>query len=162
MGGSASLTFSAVEKRTGEGGMKDTKIHSSSGSTGAIKSGKEQWSYAVTVTNNGFQDLAGLEIRYLVFVKREELGEKKGSERIERKTGVTTSAHIKPHGRFEFLTEPADMNKGSLGGGWYYNNGGRIKTEDKLCGLWLRIYKDGAQIAEFLRPADLASKQKWE
>jgi hypothetical protein len=162
LAGMGDFTFSAVEKRAGEGGTQDHKIHSGSGATGAIKTGKEEWGYAVTITNNGFKDIAGLEARYVVFVKREQLGEKKGGERVERAPGSTTVESIKSHGKFEFLTTPVEMNKGILGGGWYYESGGKIKAEDKLCGLWLRLYQNGVQVAEFLRPTDLASKQKWE
>jgi hypothetical protein len=153
------LAFSAVEQRIESGELKNRAVR---GSTDAMKKGRDKWAYDVTVSNNGFEDVAGLEIRYVVFIKREELGQKRGAGRIDRTSGSTKADVIKGHSKFTFTTEPVDMNKGNLGAGWYYESGGRTKAEDKLCGIWLRAYQNGAQVAEFTRPSGLAAKQKWE
>ena len=81
---------------------------------------------------------------------------------MKHKTGSSKIDTIKGHEKAEFHTDTIELKKASLAGGYIYPDGAKISVQDALAGLWIRVYQNGAQIAEFAKPTSLTSKEKWE
>jgi hypothetical protein len=122
---------------------------------------KEQWGYEVTLENKTFKDLTGLEIKYITYYKQAQLGSK-AAPVLRHKSGSSTIETIKGHEKSEFKTDKIELKKSSLAGGYTYADGAKISVQDALAGLWIRVYQNGAQIAEFAKPSSLPSKEKWQ
>lgn len=152
--GDGDLDFSCVAKRI------DQKTTKSGTSEEALTIDTEDWQYVVTLANNTFKDTGSLEVRYIMFAKRQEIGTVAGT-RIEKQGGSVKIDNIKGHDKVQFDTIPMKLQKASLAAGRYYVNGGRTSGEAAMTGLWIRIYQNGNLIAEMSRPPDLATKEKW-
>jgi hypothetical protein len=46
----------------------------------------------------------------------------------------------------------------NLVGRFHYVNGGRIKAEDSLKGVWVRVSQDGQIIGEYMNPPSLSTR----
>lgn len=126
-----------------------------------ITSKVAQKAFAVKIENRSFQAAEGLEVRYIVFVERQMIGTKEGDERLQRLFGKVPVETIKPHGTFEFETVASEIKEARLDGDYYFKNGGARKAEDRLAGLWVRLYRGEEMVAEFTRPVTLAQKEEW-
>jgi hypothetical protein len=148
------LEFSCVAKKFDQ----TTKLGSMGGDANVTK---EQWGYEVTLENKAFKDLTGLEIKYIAFYKTEQLGSK-AAPVLRHKNGTSKIETIKGHEKAEFHTDAIELKKSSLSGGYIYADGAKISVQDSLAGLWIRVYQNGAQIAEFAKPTSLVTKEKWQ
>jgi hypothetical protein len=122
---------------------------------------KEHWDYEVSVENKTFKPLAGVEVKYVIFYKTEELGSK-AEAKTERAPGIYKMGDLRPHETKSFTTNPVELNKSHLTGHWYFSGGERIKAEDTLAGVWFRVYQNGQQVGEYANPSTLITQQKWE
>lgn len=119
--------------------------------------------YEVTVANKRFQDGTPLEARWVIFVEREELGRKPGSDKIDWETGKETVEAIPAHKKTSFNTGNVTLRDQSLTGGWVYSDGGKIRAQDTLAGVWIKLFDaDGKEVGEYVNPSSLASRHKWE
>ncbi|MEI8341723.1 MAG: hypothetical protein WCH43_09345 [Verrucomicrobiota bacterium] len=128
---------------------------------GSIAEKKEEWAYMVTVENKSFKPLTGLEAKYIIFYKQDQIGSKV-TPRLQRKSGSCTVPEIQASGKNSFTTNSVELKKSVLTGNYYFTNGAKTKAEDGLSGIWIRIYLNGNLFAEYTRPTSLSSKEKWE
>jgi hypothetical protein len=68
---------------------------------------------------------------------------------------------LMPHQKKTFTTNSVELNKSHLTGHWYYSGGERIKAEDTLTGIWVRVYQSGQVIGEYANPSFLSTEQ-WQ
>lgn len=122
---------------------------------------QDQWGYDVTLGNKTFKDMTDLEIKYIMFYKQVQFGSK-AAPTLRRKAGKTMVSLIKSHDKATFQTDVVELEKASLEANYVFRNGGKPKVQDALSGLWIRVYKNGSQVAEFSRPTDLSSKERWQ
>jgi hypothetical protein len=153
--GNADLIINSVSKKFEE------NVTVPNTGNGSISEKKEQWGYVVTIENKMFRPVAGLEAKYVVFYKQEEIGSK-AAQRLQRKSGTVAIPEIAGGAKTTFRTNPVDLKKAVLNGNYYFANGAKSKAEDSLSGIWVRIYQNGALFAEYVRPSSLSSKEKWE
>ena len=128
--------------------------------TESTNSSTEQWGYKVSVQNNGFQPADGLEAVYRVY--KWDDSRSGSAEKLIATPGSVPIGSLKPGAKFAFDTENVVLNKTSLKAGWVYTDKSKGKVEDGVAGLWLRIMKDGAVVAEHIKPPTLKTKAKWE
>jgi hypothetical protein len=121
---------------------------------------KEHWNYEVTVENKTFKPMAGIEVKYMIFYKTEELGSKAPATQQHQSGSMSINA-LKPREKKSFTTNPVELNKSHLIGHWYYSGGERIKAEDTLSGVWIRVYENGQQLTEYANPSTL-TKEQWQ
>jgi len=148
-----SFGFSAAPKKlNGEMMAKGSRIIS-----------REQWAYEVTVENRCFRDLRNMEIQYIVFMKPDIPGQRMIAGRIEwkRKTGAASIKLLKNCSKFSFTTEGMKLKGNWLTRG-SYKNGANRWAKDALKGVWLRLFMDGKQVAEYADPATLPGSEPWE
>lgn len=162
------IGFSCVAKKLDENVLssgKESHKNNAGQDIGGISSKTEHWGYAVSLENKTFQPLTDLDVKYVIFYKQEQLGVK-GPPREQRMNGNTPVKAINSHGKLTFETNPVELKKtrmlGPAGSYTYFENGASSKAEDSLSGVWIRIYKGDQMLAEFVKPPNLASKEKWE
>jgi hypothetical protein len=125
----------------------------------------QKWGYSVTVENKTFKPLAQLEVKYIIFYKHEQLGIK-GPPQKKQISGSHTISEVPSNDKVSFDTDAVELTKAallsSLGGYTYFANGAKLKTDDSLTGIWIRIYQNGALFTEFANPSELPDREKWE
>ena len=128
--------------------------------SGSIMREKERWSYDVTIENKTFKDLSGLEMKYVIFFKQEKLGARDAAT-SRRQSGSLTIGSLKPHEKKSVTTNSVELDNAHLAPNYYYSDGGRQKAQDTLGGLWVRVYQNGQQLAEYANPSTL-TRESWE
>ena len=121
---------------------------------------KERWKYDVTLENKTFKEMTNVEIKYIVFYTQEHFGSKDPAS-ARRKNGSLSFPSIKPREKKSFSTEPVELKKAQLNSGWYFADGGKEKAQDALTGIWVRVYQNGEQFAEYANPSNL-TKEQWK
>ncbi len=127
---------------------------------GGTNKTNENWVYDVTIENKTFKELSGVEIKYTVFFKQEKQGSKEAPMQVHQ-NGTFTLPVLKPHEKQTFTTDSVELRKSNLVGEFHYANGGRIRAEDTLAGLAVRIYQNGQPWAEYANPSTLL-KENWQ
>ncbi len=121
---------------------------------------KEHWVYDVTVENKTFAALKDVEVKYVVYFTKEQLGVKAApSER--RQPGSIKVPSLLPHEKKVLNTEPVEITKARLDSNYYYPSGAKASANDVLLGLRVRIMRNGQQFAEWANPTTLL-REKWE
>jgi hypothetical protein len=124
-----------------------------------------EWGYSVTIENKTFQPVTGLEVKYVVLYKHEELGVK-GPPQKKHYSGNFTVDSIAADAKSSTDTKTVELKSSTLlgsGGDYvFYTNGAKSKVTDALTGIWIRVYKDGKLYAELAKPSDLTEKEDWD
>ena len=121
----------------------------------------EKWVFETKITNASFKPSPALHAEYIIFVERQELGKKKGLERLERVTGKAEIEPMPVQGTSLFTTDAVALNEQALSGSFHYRNGGLIKAKDNIKGIWIKLM-DGTRVAgEYVNPSTLQAKEKW-
>ena len=149
----------ALHEGTVQGAVTGPNIRKTEGQASRSES---ESCYEVKVTNNSFQATKPLQARYILFVERQELGAKKGVEATQKVTGEAPLEPIASRATASFTTVTVKLGDEQLPGGYYYNNGGRIKAQDTLKGIWTRLFDGDTLVAEFVQPPTLSKREKWE
>ncbi len=121
---------------------------------------QEHWVYDVTFENKTFRELTNLQVEYIAFFTKVKFGTKDAPE-TKRRKGTLTLPSLKAHEKKALTTEPIEIARRSLAGGWYFPTGGSMIANDSLTGLWVRVLQGGAIFAEYANPSNLL-KEKWE
>jgi hypothetical protein len=136
-----------------------SKVNGGNTDRGVAAKNDETVHYELRLQNQTIGDLSKLNVEYVVFVQRQKLGEKLSDPpHIDRVSGSQAVDVLNNREPQSVVTTDFTLHKGSLGGGWTYNNGGRIKAEDSVAGVWVRISQDGQLIAEYANPSSVKSR----
>ena len=123
---------------------------------------KDSYQYEIKITNDSFQATAPLSAQYIIYVAREELGQKRGLERTDKIKGTEPVPAIQPHATVSIETKVATLREQALVGDWIYSNGGKIKAKDSVIGVWVKLYDGDKEVADFKNPSSLSQHQKWD
>lgn len=121
---------------------------------------KESWTYDITVENKRFQPLTGLEVRYIVFFTTAKLASKDAPLQ-QHESGSFSIEALRPHERKGFATTAIELDKSHLVGRRHFTNYGRMKSQDSLVGVWVRVYQRGRIVGEYANPSTLM-KEQWQ
>jgi len=142
---SYSFDFKAEKKKL-EGTRTTTLEHETS---------VEKWCYAVTIQNHSFRDIPNVDIKYIVYFKKEGEGSKIVKEK--HMSGAASAAMLQNNVDFVFDTNPVELVKSELVGGFYYGNGAKPRSRDSITGIWMRLYQNGTMIGEYADPPELST-----
>lgn len=118
--------------------------------------------YDLNVQSRSRTAAPSLDVQYVVFVERQKLGRKKDSDTVERVTGSAKTNPLSVGSPSQSVTtNEIELWKRNLTGGYIYTGGGRLKVEDNILGIWVRVSKEGQLVAEYINPPTL-SKRGWE
>jgi hypothetical protein len=130
-------------------------------SPGNVSEKTETVVYQVTVTNTTFKPSAALKAKYILFVERQEVGEKPGNEQIDKVKGSADVKELKPREKEIFSTSEIKLRQGGLSGAYYFPDGGRVKAKDNVVGVWIKLFDGSIEVAEYINPTTLSGKHKW-
>jgi hypothetical protein len=136
----------------------DQSAHNATG--GSSFHSKEHWVYEVTIENRTFKELDGLELKYVIFYKQEKFGSKEPAA-VKRQNGSVSVGALKAHEKKSVTTSSVELNKATLSGDYYFPEGGKAHAQDSLGGLWVRLFQNGQQVAEYANPSTL-TKEAWQ
>lgn len=150
--GDSDLEIRCVAKRIDQATKK--------ASDGGANRTEEHWAYDVLIENKTFKDLTGLEVRYVVFLTREKLGQKAAAAPEQQKGSFMVDL-LRSHDKRTFTTDSVELKKSNLVGNWIYSSGAKPNAQDALVGLAVHVYQNGQLFTEFANPSNLAH-DKWE
>lgn len=149
------LQFTVERKKVDAVGAKPTEL-------GGAANRSETWHYQVKVQNDGFKPTAALQAKYIVFVERQELGKKIGTETIEKVNGTATLQPMATGATAQFTTSDITLKESSLIGNSFYLNGGRIHAKDSIRGVWIKLFDGTKEVDQYVNPSTIATKEKWQ
>jgi len=137
-----------------------TKV--SAGGDGVKGADKTTVVYELKLQNQTLADLSQLTVNYILFVERQKLGARLDQpSAIDRVTGTQNIDTLSNRAPQNVTTSEVTLKKETMGGGWTYNNGGRLRAEDNVVGVWVRVLQGGQVIGEYANPATV-TKRGWD
>lgn len=136
------------------------EMGTSGGNNAQVKT-SQNWTGEVNIEYHAFNPSPALEARYVIFVKRQKLGQAANAEDIDKVKGSFSVPSIKPGAKATFNTVDVPLFKAHMAPHWKMVEG-RQSAEDTLAGVWLRLYNGSTQVAEYINPTTLTMKYKWE
>jgi hypothetical protein len=122
----------------------------------------QKFIYNIKVQNRTFGDVPALDVQYVIFVERQKLGTKKDEDTVERVAGNAKTESLSRKVMSQSVsTNEVELWKQSLTGRTFYIKGGRVKVEDGIEGIWVRVLHDGKVIAELTNPSTV-TKRGWD
>jgi len=117
--------------------------------------------YAVKLTNKSFAAVSGLSAQYRIFIRDDSGKGSVSQQKLKREEFTATIPDMPNAGTYTFDTEAVKLHKSLLDGDRYYLNGARNKSEDKVAGVWIRIFQGDKVVGEYINPSTLATKEKF-
>jgi hypothetical protein len=114
--------------------------------------------YDIKVASAGFADLADLKVDYIIFVERQQLGKKKDVDVTVRMKGSDTIPALTKKEPKTVTSIPVELSKSNLVGNYTFVNGGRIKVEDSVKGVWVRVTQGDKLVGEYANPSTITSR----
>ena len=122
----------------------------------------QNWTGDVKIRNRGFKQSPELSAQYIVFVKRQRIGQKMGSDPVERVKGTIKIAAIKSGETSTVNTSEIQLHKAHMEPGWIPAEGGRENAEDSIAGIWIKLYSGTTQVGEYTSASTIPTKYKWD
>jgi len=130
---------------------------------GENPTGSETVAYQVSVQNKEFKAMPPLKARYIIFVERQQIGQKVGTETVEQIKGEADVPEMGAMKGESFVTNGVKLLEEQLSGKYIaYTDGGRIKAKDRLVGIWVRFFDGETQVGEYVNPVNLKTRHTWE
>ncbi|MDR3401811.1 MAG: hypothetical protein P4L99_04855 [Chthoniobacter sp.] len=140
--------------------VSTTKV--SAGGDGKKGADKTAAVFEFKLQNQTLADLTQLTVNYILFVERQKLGARLDQPSpVDRITGTQNIDVLSNRAPQSITTSEITLNKQTMGGGWTYNNGGRLRAEDSVVGVWVRVLQGGEVIAEYANPPTV-TKRGWD
>lgn len=119
------------------------------------------YQYTVKLTNSSFAAESGLSAQYRIFVRDDSGKGAISQQKLKRQEFSAAIPDMPNLGTYSFDTEPVKLEKTTLDGGWYYRDGKRNSSADKVAGVWIRILQGDKVVGEYINPTTLAAKEKF-
>ncbi len=118
--------------------------------------------YVATVENTAFKPLENVTVKYNIFYEDVELGST-AKPVVKSIKGARAFASIPRSDKVEFDTDPITLGNDSVGGNYYFANGGESRARDKVVGVWFKAFDSaGKMIGEYANPSTVPKKQTWK
>ncbi len=120
------------------------KLGSQKSSSGATEITREKWAYTFEMKNVSGVDCPAAEVSYWVFGRNDQgsgVGrprlEARGNEKVEAVGNLRTTS---------ITTNPIELTKTQLAAGYYYTDGTRPRTADRMGGIAIKVKAMGKEI----------------
>ena len=128
----------------------------------ATGKGSDKEVFELSLTNQTFGDLSQLKIDYIIFIERPKLGKPLSEPpAVDRITGSKTLDVLTNRQPKIVTTDEFTLGRNTIRAGYYYDNGGRMKTVDNVVGVWVKVSQNGEVIGEYTNPPTV-TKRTWE
>jgi len=142
-----------------KGGVRQGAVPT--GSVGVSPSASQMWTGEIKLENVGRQPSGPMRCKYVIYVKRQELGRKMGEEKSEEISGELDVPALKRGAVFSATTSEVTLRQQSLSAGYYVKDGGQGKASDSVSGVWLKLLNGNTEVAEFVNPPTIKTKFTW-
>lgn len=122
---------------------------------------EERWAFAVEVRNKSRVDLEGLKLSYRIYVDPQASEKLMLSQTEAFYAHVDTLDKVARGGAIKRNTEEVLLNRIELNADYEFTDGSRSKIEDKLEGIWIKIWQGNRKVAEFKSNDSTVKKAKW-
>ncbi len=134
-------------------------------SSGGIKTTKYDAHYEVILKNTTDDAIGNIRVEYLMLKFVDEMAAKKRSAgEIERKKGKVHLEQLPGRSEKRLATDSFSMRETELEPGWVWsgNEAGKARdSEDRLEGIWVKVYVGEMLALEEARPKSLIRKEVW-
>lgn len=135
------------------------------GSKGRVDSGElktDKWGYEISLENKSRADLEGLEMSYRIYVDP-KASAKIGFDSPPKFYGARMKVASVANGASVIVTTgPVPLTELELDSDYVFKDGSRNDLEDKLEGIWIKIWHGDKKVAEFKSNKSTVKKAKWE
>ncbi len=128
-------------------------------SRGKAEIKSEEWGYSVQIENTSFKDLQGLRVDYILFGDQDIPGSSASRELCTK--GSVELADFVKNQKYTFVTESLTTISSQLDPNWRYTTGGSTRSRGRLSGIWIKVFQNGQEVAEYVNPTSLKSKN-WD
>ena len=122
----------------------------------------QKWTGTLRVENTSSKPSPELQAKYIVFVKRQELAQKAGPDKIDLVKGEAKITPLKKGEIFSLDTAEIVLRQQLLSANYQYSNGGQTKASDTVAGVWVRLFAGTVLLADYSNPETVKAKFKWE
>lgn len=129
---------------------------------GIAPAAAQTWSSEIKIENVGRQPSGQLHCKYVLYIKRQELGGKVGEEKTQEVPGEFDVSPLKRGAFFSANTNEVNLRQQSLSAGYYVKGGGQGKASDTVQGVWVKLFDGSKEVAEFVNPPTIKSKFQWK
>jgi len=127
-----------------------------------LNSGTQKWIGEIKVESGAAQPTPELQVRYVVYVKRQKIGQKPGEDKIEEVSGESVVPSLKRRTPFVLDTSEVELRQQALAPNYYLEKGGQTKAIDTITGIWVKVFKAGTEVGEYVNPSYIKEKFKWK
>ena len=140
-----------------EFGISSKTFDTKKGSSLASSWKNTEAGYSIRVTNNSNVTVKGLKLRYLIVVKREQMGRRNDKDhRLETVQGALDIALVPGRETVKLETDPILLREQWMNSGYSLLGGGMEESEDELEGIITEFFHDGKLIKKESKPSSLA------
>ncbi|MGC6456032.1 MAG: hypothetical protein ACON46_05825 [Coraliomargaritaceae bacterium] len=154
------LKDGAIEVRFSDEESKKTTV-----SNGGIRTTKYDAHYEVILKNTTDQPIGDIRVEYLMLKFEDKVAAKKRSAgELERKKEKVHLVTLPGRTEKRLKTDLFSMLETELEPGWVWSGGeaGRAReSEDKLEGIWVKVYVGETLVLQQARPQSLIRKEVW-
>ena len=120
------------------------------------------WSGEIKIENRMQKPSPELEAKYILFVKRQAIGQKVSGDTFEQVKGSAKVPVMRKMEATSVKTEEVDLHHAQVAQGFYLKKGGQVVTNDSVSGVWVKLFSDGNEVAEYTNPPSLKTRFKFE
>ncbi|MCU0781101.1 MAG: hypothetical protein MUF04_08375, partial [Akkermansiaceae bacterium] len=145
-------------------GIDAKKVRVAKGEKKEVNEGEvsgERWAFAVEVRNRSQVDLEGLKLSYRIYVDPQASKKLAFGGTSAVSAGDITLDKVARGGVLKRNTDEVVLNRIELSADYEFNDRSRSKLEDKLDGIWIKIWQGNRKVAEFKSNEPTVKKAKW-
>lgn len=134
------------------------------GSKGKVDSGEiqtDEWGFDVNLQNKSRIDLEGLEMSYRIYVDPEASAKMSLGSPPKFYGGRQKVASVADGAGVIVTAGPVPLLELELDPDFVFNDGSRNDLEDKLEGIWIKVWHGDKKVAEFKSSNSTVKKAKW-
>jgi hypothetical protein len=140
---------------------KKTGLRGEQAQTG-LNSGTQKWVGEVKIESGAAQPTPELQARYVIYVRRQNIGQKVGEDQVQEVSGEAAVPSLKRRAPHVFDTSEIELRQQALAPNYYLKNGGMTKASDSITGVWVKVFKGGVEVGEYVNPTFIKEKYKWK
>ncbi len=119
-------------------------------STQGVTITTEEWGYYITLNSKTMHAASNLRVDYQLYVRQAKLGETMSSQPLKNRAGVKNIPKLDAGGKTNFKTIGVPARLVQLQQGYYWTATGHSEdVNDKLEGIWVRVFQGSTMIAEY-------------
>ncbi len=122
----------------------------------------QKWTGQVQIENRTRKESPELTAKYMVIVKRQQLGQLAGKDEVDIVSGVEKVAPLRNLGKALFETKEVDLSQHALQGNFYFVNGGITRAADQISGVWIKLFDGDREVYEYANPSTIKGRHKFQ